>query len=659
MKIKKQTDISADIKAAIKHHQAGNFEKAEMIYRRILQVSPKSFDALHLLGLIAYQTKKYDAAIDYITRATIINPNEAKAFNHLGLALAGKGDAVNALGNYMKAISLNPGYAETYINLGNLLKSTGDIEGAIKNYEKAVDLKQNGEKAYNNLGNALKDKGDIEGAIANYRKALNLNPGFAEAYYNLGSIYRDRGEADEAAMNYRKAIELNPHFLQAYNNLGNVLKDMGNMDEAILNYRKALELDPDSATIYNNLGLVLESKGDLDSAMINYEKAISLNPHCAETYNNIGNVFAFKGETGKAVEQYEKALRSDPDYVEAYNNLGALFVNKGDTERAIQYYSQAISLRPGYAQAHFNLGLVLLLTKQFKQGWQEYEWRFKTSDFLFPSFNMPAWEGSSLDGKVIYVRCEQGIGDTIQFARYVSLLSLFNPGKIIFRPNAGLEQLFRNSGLGADIVDNSISDEAMHFDTYVPLLSLPAIFGTDEDNIPSRSRYLYAEKEKINDYREIYFDNDSFKIGIVWKGNPKHKKDRFRSLSLSFFCGISSLPGVKVYSLQKGHGEEELANIQEDIIDLGKTFHDFSDTAAAIENLDLIVGVDTSVVHLSGALGKPTWILLPYVPDWRWFLDSELSPWYESFKLFRQVRSGDWHDVMERVCKKIKSLKML
>jgi len=310
---------------------------------------------------------------------------------------------------------------------------------------------------------------------------------------------------------------------------------------------------------------------------------------------------------------------------------------------------------------HTHLGITYLLSGNFKRGWEEYEWRLKTISVL--PLKKSKWTGGTLKDRIILVHSEQGFGDTFQFVRYLPLLhEKFSAKKVLFLPPEGLEQLLRESELGAKILDASISEEAIDYDTNIHLLSLPRIFKTDLENIPyGRKRYFKANEKKVASYKKGYFRTNKLKVGIFWQGSPGLKLDRHRSVPLHHFYPLCRLPDVKIYSLQKGHGIEQLEDLPEggEITNLGETFKDFADTAAAIENLDIVITVDTAIGHLSGGLGKKTWILLPSYMEWRWHPGIDYSPWYKDVKLFRHKELGrkDWDEMMHRVKKELYQIK--
>jgi Flp pilus assembly protein TadD len=581
-------------------------------------------------------------------------------------------------------------------------KSLKDFEAAFHHYQSGnfrqaemicrqiLQKQPNYSEVLHLLGIITAQIGEHDNAVRYIEKAIQINPHMYFYYNSLGLVLSDKGLFDEAIENYNKTLKLMPDNVAAYNNLGLALAEKGLLNEAVENYKKALILKPDDAEVYNNLGLALAEKGLLDEAVENYKKALMLAPDYAAAYNNLGNSLADRGLPDEAIENFKMALTLKSDYAEAYSNLAGTLKNKGRVDEAIENYNRALKLKPHNADMHNNLGMAYLLAKNFDKGWEEYEWRLGTMH-VAPLIK-PKWDGGSLEDKVILVHAEQGYGDTLQFVRYLPLLYESGAGKVLFKLNKqGLEQLLRGSELKAEIIDLSIPDEILDIDTNIHLVSLPGIFKTNLENIPFRQkRYLKANPERVEWYRERYFtdtlrqaqgDNDVvvsmsnhdraadlslvtrhsslIKIGIFWQGNPTLKPDRNRSMPLHHFYPICRLPNVKVYSLQKGYGIEQLNDPPEDIqiVNLGETFNNFSDTAAAIENFDIVITIDTAVAHLSGALGKKTWILLPSHAEWRWHLDMDYSPWYEDVRLFRHKEPGkkDWDEMMERVVRQVEA----
>jgi len=354
-----------------------------------------------------------------------------------------------------------------------------------------------------------------------------------------------------------------------------------------------------------------------------------------------------------AIISYKKSIELKPDSAEAYNNLGTVLKASGNPEEAITHYEQAIELKPDYAQAHLNLAFALLLTENFKRGLQEYEWRPRLKRLTSDTDLEPMWDGSPLNGKSILVYTEQGVGDSIQFVRYLPMIKA-QGGNVIFECQKSLLRLLKNC-TGIDKIVERTSDTVpdVQLDFHIPLLSLPGLFGTNPDSIPQNQSYIRPDPVLTSQWRTKFEHDNNLKIGIVWAGNPEHINDRNRSCTLNDFAHLTSIQGLTLYSLQQELTSSKTNNDPEDfnIVNLGNEFNDFADTASVIDNLDLVITVDTAVAHLAGAIGKPVWTLLPFVPDWRWMLNREDSPWYPSMRLFRQAQLNDWAGVFNQVKK--------
>lgn len=512
--------------------------------------------------------------------------------------------------------------------------------------------------SYNNLAQIYAIINDIDKAIWAYQKAIELNPDNAETYNKLGLIFRGENRVNEAIICYKKALAINPDFLNAVFNLANALRLNKNLDEAINYYYKALELKPDFEGVYNNLGAVFNEKNEKEKAVICYKKAIEINPDFLDAYCNLASVLSDLGKVDEGLSFCHKAIEINPDYKEAYIKIGVILYYEKRFEEAENWYRKAIKLFPDNEEMLFNLGTILILHENLEEGWKNYDNRhFKSVNqkLKLKSFKQPLWSGESIQNKAIYTYYEQGFGDSIQFARYLTILSKMG-AKVLFKVQNPLVSLFKQNFPDIEILDDSIKEETIDFNAFIPLLSLPGALKTTINSIPAKEKYLKADSEKVNYYKNNFFDNGNFKVGIVWQGSATNKNDKNRSISLDFFSEFAKLENVSVYSLQKGAGEEQLINSPLNIVNLGSSFNDFSDTAAAIENLDLVITVDTAIAHLAGALGKPTWILIPFMPCWRWFLDREDSPWYESVRLFRQQEPGNWNEVRNRLLENFKEI---
>lgn len=585
-------DIAGIVKIAVQKHGSGQLEQAEKLYQQVLQTVPNHPAALHSLAMIASGRGKYDMAIEFASKAIKEMPEIPQFYNTLGVAFKEAGKLQEAVDACKQAISLNPDYVEAYNNLANILQSQGRQDEAVENYKHVVRLKPNVAEVYYNLGIVLNKQGHSAEAIENYKQAVRLKGDFAEAYYSLGNILRAQGRQDEAIENYKKAVRLKPDFFKACNILGEMLNERRRYAETI--------------------------------------------------------------------ELFKRFLQLRPDYSDAYNNMGVTLMKQGHYDEAIENYRQSLKLNPESIEAHRNIGMLFLLTKRFKQGWEEYEWRHKSANNIC----QPYWDGSSFEDKRLLVHCEQGMGDSFQFVRYLPMVKE-RGGTVIFgdrKPILAVLRQFPGIDELAEVAPGAKPN--INFDYHVLLLSLPGIFETTLETIPAEVPYLYAEPEKAQYWKNL-FVRDGFKVGIVWAGGGVLgagayglKKEYDRSCSVEDFAPLARIDGVRLYGLQKGKRAEDVDNLPEDIAltNFGEHFEDFADTVAAIENLDLIISIDTAVAHLAGAMGKPVWTLLPFAPDWRWMLDRQDCPWYPTMKLFRQRKPDDWREVFARVEKELQKL---
>ncbi len=606
---------------ALRLHRAGNLAEAESLYLGILAVAPECADALHLLGLIAYQRGNNMLAVEYIEKAVAINPSVSIYHNNLGSAFMNLEQTETAMRCFRKAVGLDPDYAEAYNNMGNALRRRGENKKAAKQYMKALELNPGHVPALNNLANLLKGEGRVDDAIMHYRRAIKLQPDIAETHFNLGNALKERGDLQGAEEHYRKAVSISPDFAEAYNNLANILKKQKRYDEAAALYRRA----------------------------------VSINPDFAEAYANLGDTCREQGALEEAVRQCRRAIGLNPDSEHAYINLGNTFLDMGDLQKAVEQYNRAIALKPDSADAHYNRGLVLLMKGEFGEGWKEYGWRFKSAeisgDIGCSNADVPEWDGSPLNGRSVLVRAEQGLGDHIQFVRYIPLIKALG-GRVIYECGRSLIRLFENFK-GIDVLSETPygPGRGEKPDAYISLLSLPAVFGTTIDTIPADIPYLSVDRYAAGQWKHR-INSNAFKVGLVWAGNPEHRNDRNRSCRLRDFEPLAAVPGIEFFSLQKGvtvTEDDHTAAASLHLVDIAESLGDFYDTAAVMENLDLVISVDTAVAHLAGALGRPVWTLLPFVPDWRWMLKREDTPWYPTMRLFRQERRGEWAAVMKRI----------
>jgi len=433
----------------------------------------------------------------------------------------------------------------------------------------------------------------------------------AIAHYNMGSEWAEAGRWNEAIEAYRRAIGLQPELVEAHNNLGIALRATGQTEEAISSYRRALELRPEFVEVHNNLGILLAQQARWEEAIVCYQHAVALRP----------------------------------DFALAHQDLGILLLRAGSFEQALVHFRRAVAADANLADAHLNIGLIQLLLGRYEEGWHAYEWRWKTADRTRRRFAEPPWDGAPVPGHTILVHTEQGFGDAIQFARYLPLVrERAEAARVIFECPPSLDRLFTQSGeWNAEMVSREAreADAALRFDRHVPLLSLPLALERFAP-LPMEKPYLRADAKACEAWRARL--DGGFRVGVAWAGSPAHEADQRRSIPFATLAPIFNVPGAHFYSLQIGAGENS-----DSLVDLTAQLSDFADTAALMMELDLVISVDTAVAHLAGALGRPVWTLLPFVPDWRWSVGGEETPWYPNMRLFRQPAVGDWDAVVRRV----------
>jgi hypothetical protein len=538
----------------------------------------------------------------------------------LGVAAAQSDRMREAAELFGRAVAARPNDALAHFNRGNALLELKRPEEALASYERALKFAPNFAKAHNNRGLALKDLGRMPEALAGYEQAIRLNPGYADAYNNHGIVLKELARLDEALASYEQAIRLRPDYPEAHYNRGNVLQDLERPDAALASYELAIKNKPDYGAAHNNRGLLLKKQNRLDEALASYEQAISL----------------------------------EPGFAEAYNNRGVALHELKRLDAALASYEQAIKLKPDYAEAHWNLALYRLSTGDWVRGWPEYEWRWENRELGLRArkFAQPRWRGTEpLAGKTIFLYGEQGLGDMLMFCRYAKLVSELGARVIMEAPRPLIPLLGNLEGV-EKLVEEGSTPPA--FDYHCPLLSLPLAFKTDPATIPSASGYIASSPGKVDEWGKKLGGRTTPRVGLAWSGSMDYGDDSKRSIALREL--VKRLPPhYQYFSLQKSvrSSDQNSLNSHARILHFGASF---TDTAALCELMDVVISVDTSIAHLAGAMGRPVWVLLSYMPDWRWLLDRPDSPWYSSARLFRQKVSGDWAGVIDEASRALEGL---
>lgn len=427
----------------------------------------------------------------------------------------------------------------------------------------------------------------------------------------------------------------------------------GDLDAAIDGYNRSLFLNPKVADVYNNLGVALRAQGKLEAAVACYRRSLVLRPASAAVFSNMGNALREMGRLQTAVASHQQAIKLASNNPEAYYNLGLALRDLGQVDQALACFGRTLALKPDHVDCHWDRALTLLAKGEYAAGFDEYEWRWKLDRSPPRGYAQPMWDGGEMKGKTLLVHQEQGFGDMLQFARYLPMVKARAGGAtLVVEAQPELARLFSE----IEGVDKVVERGAQlpSFDAYVPMMSLARIFATTLDSIPADVPYLKApDMETLKLPPSL---DKQFRVGISWAGRPTHKNDVNRSCEFRHFVEFLGIPGITVYSLQKGPREADIREHGCDglMMNLAPRLTDFADTAAVIEQLDLIITVDTAVGHLAGALGKPVWVVVPFAPDWRWLLEDEGSPWYPNHRLFRQTEPGGWDGVFARLRKALR-----
>jgi tetratricopeptide (TPR) repeat protein len=565
-------------------------------------------------------------------------------------------DLLQAEGLVRQHLRASPASAEGWRLLGETLRQSARRGEAVEALQRAVSLAPGNAEPLSALGIALAEMNRVADALPHLEEAARLQPSYAPARHNLGVALAQAGQPAEAVERLREAIALQPDYPEAWYNLGSVLKDLGRKDESLDALRRAVELRPSYGEALNNLGLGLTEAGKPAEAIPILRQAVRLRPNAPEGHNNLGLALAELGRFAEAETCYHEALRLEPGYADAHVNLANTLKEQGRTDEALGCYQLALWLKPDLASARYNRSLALLQAGRWAQGWPEYEWRWKRGSMRERHTGKPRWDGSALAGRTILLWCEQGLGDAIQFVRYAAPVK-DKGGRVVVECPPQLAALVATCPGVDEVVAEG--EPLPPFDVQAPLLSLPGLFFTMPDTVPAAT-YLSAEPGRVERWRERLQGFPGFRVGIVWQGNRYHQWDRHRSIPLTCFAPLAAVDGVRLVSLQKGPGADQLRAASFPIVNLTDDWDPppggFADAAAMMRCLDLVVCCDTASVHLAGALGVPTWLALAAISDWRWLLGREDTPWYPSVRLFRQATLGDWGAVFTRMATMLHSL---
>lgn len=663
---------------------SGRFADGRQLLERLLKLRPDNVQALTTLGDTLDALGDRQGTIDTFQRALKHAPRNAGLQSRLGTALldggrpaeaeaayrqsivlAGRiaqthfnhGVALHRLGRtedaglaYRTALSLDPHHVAAHLNLGNVLMDEGRIDDAIASYRTAIALQPDAPDGHCNLGLALLRQDRLPDAAASQLQALACDPNHAGAHAGLGAVCRAQGQYDDAIRLCEHAIALKPDLAEASITLGTTLLECDRAEEAMVVYQRALELLPFEPSIHCNLGVAFNKLKRLDEAVAASRRAIELRPAYASAYSNLGVALLQLDRAQEAIAANEKAIEIDPSFAKAYSNLAECLKDEGRLDEALDASCTSVSLPTHDKMQQFNHALALLMEGDYENGWAAYEVR-RRAGVLTPyerMFDVPEWRGEPLAGRTLLLHAEQGFGDTLQFVRFAKDLAQ-SGASIVIECQRPLVDLLRTID-GIAIVPQGAP--LPHVDLHLPLMSLPNVLGTRLHALGGDVPYLAADPLKVAGWKARLGQTRDLNVGVVWSGNPDHKSDRRRSIAAASVLPAFAMPGVRLFSLQKDPRADDRGTLHAlagSVTDLAPELADFTETAAAIAALDLVIAVDTSVAHLAGALGRPVWMMTPYALDWRWLRDRADSPWYPTMHLFRQSVPKVWDDVLARI----------
>jgi tetratricopeptide (TPR) repeat protein len=613
-------DILAD---AFALHRQGNLRAARQRYQDILRDEPDNADALYYVAVIAAQEKDYQQGIEFAQRALAVSANKARVQNLLGQIHLRSGNAAEALACFNQVLSQQPDYIDAYGIRADILADLGRFDEALANYDRALEERPDSAEDWHNRATILPNLNRAEEALANFDRAIALRPNFADAHFNRANILRSLGRMGEALEGYHRATVLRPTFMEAHMNYALALSYFDRHEEALVSIDRALELRPDDFDAIVNRGNILRNLGELDRAEEEYQRALRINPNSSAPYLGRANVLLERGlyQEARATAEHASALAPD-------------------------------SPEPLYTIAYLQL-----MAGEWEQGWKFYEVRNQTIRPAYHALPFRQWNGEPLHGEGLVVLTEGGMGDEIHFSRFARVLAErgYDVTVLASKPLGLLL-----SSLGQ--VRIVTSTEELLRDArplrWIPIMSLPRLMDLRPTNIPARVPYLSAERARVQAWAER-LGSHGFKIGICWKSGPLgDRMNRKRDIPLAAFAPLAEIPGVRLITLQLGRGLDQIAQVafRDRIERTDDALLDWSDTAALMMNLDLVVTCDTSVPHLAGALARPTFIALPPVACWRWLLDREDSPWYPTIRLFRRTPNEDWIGALGRIAEATRAL---
>lgn len=638
--------------------QRGATEEAAVLLGEAVAAEPQNGEALNLLGIALAKRGDAVGALDALARAVALLPDRAGARANYGGALRLAGRLEEAAAQYRAAIALNPQGRLAYRQLGTVSLDLNDVPAAIANYREAAFRDAADADAWLGLGRAHLAARGYAAAVEAFNRAARLKPADASAFFGRAQAARGLGNAAAALYDLEQALARNAHDVDALTLRAAILRDQGKRAEALADCERAISNEPSNWRVLNNRGVLLDELGRADEAVASFERSLELNPDNPDALQNIGTAMVALGRGLAAVAKYDAALAADPRNAGVLNAKGAVLIAMRRFEEAVGAFDRALALQPASAVANFHRALALLALGRYEEGFAAYEWRRRgvTPAFAPPTLSAPELpDRADVRGKTLLLVGEQGMGDVIQFSRFARRFA-DDGAKVVLRVYPTLVPLLDSLGGGVSVIASD--GAAVSADFACPLLSAPHKLGTTLSTVPARTPYLAAPTEAAAAWHaRIGALKPGLRVGLAWSGNPQYANDSARSIAFAALRPLIETGGVVFVNVQRDvRAGDEDALAAAGVADFRAQLGDFGETAGLVSALDLVISVDTSLAHLAGALGKPVWVLLSAVADWRWLERRADSPWYPTARLFRQRKLGDWTDVVDEAASALQQL---
>ena len=632
-------------------HRVGRMAEAEAQYRQLLSQNPQHPDVLHMLGLLLHQTGRSQEGIGLIQQSIQILPTNPLAYSNLAEVMRHQRRPDESERLCRQALAMQPNLHAAHVNLAMSLQQQGRAQEALPHALRAIELTPREHNAYTAAAVCLMDMNRIPDAIRYFEESVKLNSKDIGALATLAGLYVRQEMHEKAITTMQKAVDLAPTDPLALLNMGALLAQLERFDTAAVWLEKALELAPDNVLALANLAGVRTGQKRFADSIALCRKVTALAPAEIDTLATMAEAMMNLGQFEESIGEMQQAIAVKPK-AGLLQSLSNAYARTGRPEQGLVEIEKAIALDPKNAVLHFNKSVILLLMGRLQEAWPEYEWRWLHPRMVGRnrSFGVPQWDGRQLNGARILLHAEQGMGDTIFFGRYATRVARECGGRpILWVQNAIVDVARTIDGVEQVVGENG---PVPQFDTHLPIMSLPRIFNTSLETVPNQVPYIRSDPVRSAHWKNEFARRTSkFKVGLVWEGGAFQPENFLRSTSLAAYAPLGEVPNVTFFGMQKGPSEIQAKNPPPgmDFVDLGPFIKDFSDTTAMLENLDLLISIDTSVIHFAGALAKPVWMLLAYSPGHMWMFDRLDSPWYPTMRIFRQPSFKDWATPVGRV----------